>query len=346
MTTKRIDVHHHFLTPEYVEAIAKVGVTQAGGHPYPPWKPEESLAVMDRYEIDTALLSIPSPVWYLRDEVQARAMARSLNEFAAQCVARWPERFGLLAALPLPDVEAALAEIAYVFDALHADGIGLLSNYAGIYLGDPCFEPIFAELDRRAAVVHIHPSVYTGNEIPSAPNAGSPIPTLEGSVLEFVFDTTRAVANLIFSGTLKRHPHIRIILSHAGGAVPLFAERLLDRSEILALFQKVRVGEAAPPSPEAIEQMMQTGLEETFRQLNSLYYDIALSTNQTVLSALQRLVPTSQILFGTDYPFAQEAGVRYSISGLASHAGFSDQARRAIESENVLKLFPRLIDKR
>jgi predicted TIM-barrel fold metal-dependent hydrolase len=218
----------------------------------------------------------------------------------------------------------------------------LMSNYEGIYLGDPRFEAIFAELDRRAAVVHIHPTVFTGHAIPAARNAGSPIPTIPGSVLEFVFDTTRAVANLIFSETLKRYPHIRIILSHAGGAVPLFAERLLDRSEITALLGKVQAGQAAPPSPEALEQLMQRGLERTFSQLRRLYYDTALSANGTVLSALQRLAPASQILLGSDYPFAQETGVRYTVSGLAAYAGFSEQDRHAIEGSNARALFPRL----
>jgi 6-methylsalicylate decarboxylase len=341
-TTRRIDVHHHILTPDYIEALAKVGVVQAGGHPFPRWKPADSLAVMDRYEIDTALLSVSAPGLCFGDAIKARDMARSLNEFAATCVAHAPLRFGFFATLPLPDVDAALVESSYALDQLSADGIGLLSNYEGIYLGDPRFESLFAELDRRAAVIHIHPTVFTGSEIPSARNAGSPLPTVEPSVLEFVFDTTRAVANLIFSGTLKRYPHLRIILSHAGGAVPLFSERLMDRSEILAVMQKVQAGQAPPPSPEELEALMQTALESTFRQLRALYYDTALSTNNTVLSALQRLVPSSQILLGTDYPFAQEAGIRYALEGLATYAGFSEQDRKAIESQNALKLFPRL----
>jgi predicted TIM-barrel fold metal-dependent hydrolase len=341
-TTRRIDVHHHILTPQYVAELAKVGVVQAGGHPFPQWKPEDSLAVMDRYEIETALLSLSAPGLSFGDAAKARDFARSLNEFAANCVTRTPRRFGFFATLPLPDVEAALVEANYALDHLSADGIGLLSNYEGIYLGDPRFEALFAELDRRAAVIHLHPTVFTSSNIPSARNAGSPLPDVEGSVLEFVFDTTRAVANLIFSGTLKRYPHLRIILSHAGGAVPLFVERLLDRSEILPVMQKVRMGQVAPPSPEELDGLMQKGLESTFSQLRGLYYDTALSANRTVLSALQRLVPTSQILLGTDYPFAQEVGARYVLKGLASYEGFSESDRQEIEAENALKLFPRL----
>lgn len=341
-TTRRIDVHHHILTSEYLEELAKVGVIQAGGHPFPRWTPADSLALMDRYGIETALLSVSAPGLCFGDATKARTIARSLNEFAANCAVQTPRRFGFFATLPLPDVDAALAESIYALDHLSADGIGLLTNYKGIYLGDPRFDALFAELDRRAVVIHIHPTVFTGNAIPSAKNAGSPLPNVEASVLEFVFDTTRAVASLIFSGTLSRYPHLRIILSHAGGAAPLFAERLLDRSEILAVMQKVQAGQAAPPSPEEIEALMKTALESTFRHLRGLYYDTALSTNGTVLSALQRLVPTSHLLLGSDFPFAQEVGARYALEGLAAYPGFSAQERRAIESENALTLFPRL----
>src|SRR5216683_3283622 len=169
----RIDVHHHLLTPEYLEELAKVGIVEAGGVSFPHWTPEDALGVLDRAEIQAALLSLSSPGLCFGNAPKERVVARALNEFAAESVIRWPKRFGFFATLPLPDVEAALAEISYALDTLHADGIGLLSNYAGIYLGDARFDPIFAELNRRAAVVFIHPTVFTGSEIPSAKNAGS-----------------------------------------------------------------------------------------------------------------------------------------------------------------------------
>jgi predicted TIM-barrel fold metal-dependent hydrolase len=343
MSPKRIDVHHHFLTPEYVEELAKVGVVEAGGVPlvqFERWEPEDSLAVMDSYGIETALLSVSSPGLCFGNAPKAREMARSLNEFAAACVRRLPGRFGFFAVLPLPDVEATLSEIGYALDTLGAAGVGLLSNHEGIYLGDPRFEEIFAELDRRAAVAFIHPTVFTSSEIPSAHNAGSPVPTIQGSVLEFVFDTTRAVANLISSGTLKRYPNVRIILSHAGGAVPLFADRLIDRSEIVALVREVQAGRAAPPSLETLERMMRAVTEDAFELLRGLYYDTALSANPTVLGALQRLVPASRVLLGTDFPFAQEIGVRYSLDGLAAYEGFGEEERAMIDSGTALTLFP------
>src|SRR5919112_399108 len=345
MSPNRIDVHHHILTPEYVEELAKVGVVEAGGVPLVQlerWKPEDSLAVMDRHGIETALLSVSSPGLCFGDAVKAREMARSLNEFAAGCARRWPGRFGFFAVLPLPDVKGALSEIGYALDTLGAAGVGLLSNHEGVYLGDPRFDEVFAELDRRAAVAFVHPTVFTGSEIPSDHNAGSPVPTIQSSVLEFVFDTTRAVANLIASGTLKRYPNISIILSHAGGAVPLFADRLIDRSEIVALVQEAQAGRAASPSPETLERMLRAATEDAFELLRGLYYDTALSANPTVLGALQRLVPASHVLLGTHYPFAQEIGLRYSLDGLAAYEGFDEEECAMIESGTALTLFPSL----
>jgi 6-methylsalicylate decarboxylase len=244
--------------------------------------------------------------------------------------------------LPLPDVEATLSEVEYALDTLGSAGVGLLSNHEGVYLGDPRFEEVFEALDRRTAVAFVHPTVFTGSEIPSAHNAGSPVPTIQSSVLEFVFDTTRAVANLISSGTLKRYPNVRIILSHAGGAVPLFADRLIDRSEIVALVQEAQAGRAASPSSATLESMLRAATEDPFELLRGLYYDTALSANPRVLGALQQLVPPSRVLLGTYYPFAQEIGVRYSLDGLAAYEGFGEEERAMIESGTALRLFPSL----
>jgi 6-methylsalicylate decarboxylase len=202
----RIDVHHHLLTPSYLEALAQVGVVESGGVPFPQWTPEDSLSFLDRAEIQTALLSLSSPGLCFGNATKESQMARALNEFAAQTVMRWPKRFGFFATLPLPDVQAALAEIDYALDTLHADGIVLLSNYAGIYLGDERLDPIFAELDQRSAVVFIHPTVFTGNAIPSGKNVGSPIPTLPGFMLEFVFDTTRGCQSRAFRNAQEVSP--------------------------------------------------------------------------------------------------------------------------------------------
>lgn len=340
MNKKTIDVHHHFYTSEYIEELAKIGVAEGGGSQFPQWKPENSIDVMDRYGIDISILSVPMPVWYFKDSKKMSGTARSLNDFAAETVSRWPERFGFLAALPLPDVDAALNEINYAFDTLHADGVGLMSNYAGIYLGDARFENIFSELNKREATVTIHPSVFTGDDIPSSRNAGSPIPSIEPSLFEFIFDTTRAAANLVISGTIKRYPNIRFILSHAGGTVPFVANRIIDRSEIIAFYQKVQSGQIPQPAPEELQQMLQNAQKESLRQLGSMYYDTTFSINDHVMSSLGKLVHNSHIVLGTDYPLAQEIGMHTNMSDLHSYKGFSEQEHNDIAA-NALMLFPR-----
>jgi predicted TIM-barrel fold metal-dependent hydrolase len=317
-----IDVHQHYLTSELVEALAQAGVRDVGGQPLAAWEPRDSLAIMDRYEIATALLSVPVPLT-VRD---APAVARAVNEAGAEAVAQSPGRFGLLATLPLPDVDRALEELDHALDTLHADGILLLSNCAGVYLGDPRLEPVFAELDRRGAVVFVHPAA-----------AVSPVASFAPSLFEFPFDTTRAVANLVVSGTLARHRGIRLVIAHAGGAVPYLRDRILDRAPIL---ERVRL--APPPDPTELARMLDDGLADSRRRLERLFYDVTLSANDTVLDCLQELVPSTQILFGTDYPFAQEIGVTSTLAGLDRHAGFDDRDRRAIASGTALGLFPRL----
>jgi aminocarboxymuconate-semialdehyde decarboxylase len=316
------DVHQHYLTQELVDALARPGVRDVGGQPLAAWQPRDSLPVMDRYEIAAALLSVPVPLTV----PNARAVARALNEAGAAAVAHAPERFSLLATLPLPDVDGALDEVEHALDTLRADGILLLSNYAGVYLGDPRLEPVFAELDRRGAVVLVHPAA-----------ASSPVASFVPSLFEFPFDTTRAVANLVVSGTLARYRGIRLILAHAGGTVPFLRDRIVDRAPILA-----RVRQPPPPAPEELGRMLDAALAETRRQLEGLFYDITLSANDTVLACLHALVPSAQILLGTDYPFSQEIGVTSTLAGLDGYDGFDGADRRAIGAGTAAGLFPRL----
>jgi predicted TIM-barrel fold metal-dependent hydrolase len=341
MTIMRIDVHHHLLTPEYLDELARVGVVESGGVPFPSWTPEDSLGFLDRAEMQAALLSLSAPGLCFGNAAKERAVARALNEFAAESVMRWPKRFGFFATLPLPDVEVALAEMSYALDTLHADGIGLLTNYAGIYLGDARFDPIFAELDRRSTPIFIHPTVFTGSEIPAARNAGSPVPALPGFLFEFVFDTTRAVANLVLSGTLKKYPHLRIILSHAGGTVPFVAEKIVNGALYTAFASQINTRQISLPG-EQIAAIRQAFAEDTLSQLRNLYYDTALSANIHVFSSLRQLVPASHIMLGTDYPFALEIESGSTAARLATLAGLSEQELRDIEGENALGLFPRL----
>ncbi|HYX50726.1 MAG TPA: amidohydrolase family protein [Ktedonobacteraceae bacterium] len=306
----RIDVHHHILPPDYLSALASVGITSSGGRPIPEWDLQSTLTLMDRHAIAAAITSISEPGVYFGDEAFARDLARRCNEFSAQLIQEYPQRFGAFAILPLPDIDAALRELEYALDTLKLDGVVLLSSVDGKYPGDPLFEDLFAELNHRKAVVFLHPTVPIIN--------GELKLDLPPFLIEFVFDTTRAVTNLVYSGTLERCPDIRFIVAHAGGTVPYLAYRI-SMGQIML-----------PGAPQG-----------TLSYLKQLYYDTALSVNPNALCSLQELVDASHILFGSDYPFAPEVTLFLAIQGMQNFDGFDEQARKAIERESALALFPR-----
>ena len=310
----RIDVHHHIIPPEYVKALADLGITESAGIPFPHWNVESALDVMGRLGIKTAITSISYPGVYFGNLAFARDLARRCNEISARLISDHSQRFGAFAVLPLPDVEASLLELEYALDTLRLDGVTLLSSIGNKYLGDPSFNALYSELNRRRAVVFVHPAVPPGSDVPKF--------ILPPSLIEFTFDTTRAAASLLFSGTLERYPDIRFILSHAGGTVPYLAWR-------------ISLGEWLPKISEKVPQGVITYIKR-------LYYDTALSTSRYTLRSLQELIDVSQILFGSDYPFLPEPVVAATISDFQSYDGFTKKDRRVIEWGNALSLFPRL----
>lgn len=312
----KINVHHHLAPPQYVSALEDIGVTEVGGRPLPRWDLEENLSLMDRYGIRTSIFSISAPGVYFGDLAFARDLSRRCNEFMAGLVGDHPERFGALAALPLPDVDASLEELAYALDGLGLDGVALLSAVDGRYMGDPAYDPLFDELNRRQAVVFMHPDTPKEKGVPSL--------ELPGSLVEFVFETTRAVCNLLFTGTLERCPDIRFILPHAGGTLPFIALRL-------------SLGQFWPGLQEHVPRGVVTYLQ-------NLYYDTALSAAPFALRSLQELVDDSHILFGCDYPFAPEPAAMATIEGLKAYDGFDGNALKAVFRDNALDLFTRLRD--
>jgi predicted TIM-barrel fold metal-dependent hydrolase len=306
----RIDVHHHILPSEYVSALVSSGITASGGRALPVWDVQSTLALMDRHSIATAITSIAEPGIYFGDRLFARDLARRCNEYSAQLVHAYPQRFGAFAILPLPDVDAALRELEYALDTLTLDGVVLLSSVDGRYPGDPMFDALFTELNRRKAVVFLHPTV---------PAINSELKLdLPPFLIEFVFDTTRAVTNLMYSGALERCPDIRFILAHAGGTVPYLAYRIAMGQIML------------PGAPQGV-----------MTYLKQFYYDTALSANPYALRSLTELVDATHILFGSDYPFAPEILTGFTVQGIQNYKGFDEQARKAIERESAITLFPR-----
>jgi predicted TIM-barrel fold metal-dependent hydrolase len=299
--TQKIDVHHHMIPKEYLATLASVGIKNAVGEPFPHWDVESTLAFMDRQGIAAAINSISAPGIYFGDTDFTHKLARKCNEISARVVSKYPHRFGAFAILPLPDIEASIVELEYAFDTLNLDGVVLLTNFGGIYLGDAYYDNLFYELNRRKAVVFVHPSTPPLDTLPVI---------IKPAVLEFVFDTTRAIANLIHRGATKRFPDIRFIFSHGGGTVPFIAWRIAY------------------------------GNKKIINQLKRFYYDTAVSATPYALSSLMRLVESTQVLYGSDYPFSPEKVVTLMNEGLQNY-DFEREALTKIAQQNALTLFPR-----
>ncbi len=302
--SNRIDVHHHIVPKEYVSALASVGIKTSARVQFPKWDINSSLAFMERKNIASAILSVSAPGIHFGDNKFAQKLARECNEFTADIIRKYPKRFGAFAVLPIPDMNAALSELEYALETLNLDGVGMLSNYFGKYLGDPIFKELFFELNHREAVVFVHPNTLPEDMLPKT--------KVTPAILEFVFDTTRAVANLIYTRSLRRYPNIRFIFPHAGGTVPY-------------LVWRISMGE-----------------RKIIQSLKNLYFDIALSATPFSLRSLQELADITHILFGSDFPFFPEPLLDTMLEVYEKYEGFSSEIRSKINNENALKLFPRL----
>jgi predicted TIM-barrel fold metal-dependent hydrolase len=304
----RIDIHHHHAPPGFVKEIT---ARKTGQHALIDWTPAKSIEDMDKAGVITAMTSLAPPgVWY-GDDNAARILARECNEYAARLVADFPGRFGMFAALPLPDVDASLREIEYVFDVLHADGVGLLTSYGNKWLGDKAFAPVMDELNRRKAVVYTHPTVC-----PCCKNLIAEVPD---HLIEFATDTTRTIASLLLTGTAHRCSDVSFIFSHAGGTMPYLTERMTWWARV---------------HKDVVAQLPNGPLHE----LQRFFYDTAFSANPYALSSLLHLVSVSQVLYGTDFPFRSS---EENIQGVIAY-GFSASDLRKIDRDNALRLLPQL----
>jgi predicted TIM-barrel fold metal-dependent hydrolase len=302
----RIDVHHHYLAPVQREALLK---TRGGG--LPDWSVQMSLDDMDKSGIATAVISSVQPGVWFGDNEPARKLAREVNEYGAKLVQDHPGRFGLFAAIPLPDPEGSLTEIAYALDTLHADGIGLFTSYKDKYLGDPAFVPVLEELNRRKATVYVHPVA------PAC--CGALIKGIPPGTIEYATDSTRTITSLIFgeAGSAFRFPDIRWIWSHSGGTLPFLTGRLIRLAS-------ERKDARMPNGPLPI--------------LQKYHYEVAQGNTPGQLAALMKLVTVPQVLFGTDYPY--RPGLE-AVDGLHDF-DFSPADARAIDRDNAMKLLPNI----
>jgi predicted TIM-barrel fold metal-dependent hydrolase len=309
-----IDIHHHIL-PDFFWQATNDAHNPVGGIAPPPWSKESALSYMNDAGIDVAVTSISTPGVHMGDNAAARDLAHRVNNLSARLIHDHPNRFGGFAALPLPDADGALRELEYGLDILKLDGVVLFSNARGVYLGDTRFKPLFEELERRQAVVFVHPT--------SSPDASAHSLGLPDSLIDFTADTTRAVAQLHYSNTFARTPNVKYIFSHAGGTIPYLASRF-------AIIDQMNVIPGADGRDTAAN---------TFRRL---YWDTALSWQPPVLRMLRSVVGLDQVLFGSDYPYLRRDLAVSCRSEVETNPELDAEESRAVLAGNALRLFPRL----
>ena len=299
-----IDVHAHVFPDFYEAAMRAAGVNDVDGWPNPKWSPDAMFRAMDEHRIEAQVLSVSSPGITFASGQDGVNLARRLNEYMAGLVQEHSPRLGSMAVLPLPDVEASLAEIAYAFDTLGMDGVGLLSNYHGIYLGDQRLEPVFAELNRRKAVAFVHPTI--------PPHWNSFTIDIPAPVLEYTFDSTRMAEKLVASGTKAKFPDIEIVVAHGGATLPLSHQRLV--------------------------KYWMDGKNDIF---DTFFYELTATTEHAQIAALLAMAKPDRCMMGFDFPFMKPEWFDALQANLESYGLSSDQLRSVVRG-NALRLFPKV----
>ena len=305
----RIDVHHHLTPPDYIAELGPKGKNLLEV-PTLGWTPAKAIDEMDEGGVATSITSITTPGLWFGDAASAQRLARGCNDYAANLIRDYPKRFSMFVNLPLPDIDGSLKEIAYGLDVLKADGVSLFTSYGDKWLGDPAFDPVFDELNRRKAVVYTHPTL---NDC-----CRNLVPGVAPSSIEYGTDTSRAIARMILSGASQRYPDIRLIWSHAGGTIPFLIGRFM------------RIG--------ASERYAKALPQGFLPEMQRFYYDTAQAANGVAMGALKKLVPVSHILFGTDFPYLR---AELHVKGLREAGLFTPKELAAIERGNIARLLPK-----
>lgn len=318
LDSELFDVHFHYVPAAYRTVAIESGFGAPDGmYGMPPWDESMMMDMMDQTGITTGMLSISSPGVHFGNDAIARKLARDTNEEGARLKAAYVGRLGLFAAIPLPDVDGALREIEYSLDVLHADGIYLQTNAGGIYPGETAFDPVLSELDRRSSVVFIHPTS------PACTCCGPREKPLPRPTLEFMFETTRCVTNLVVSGALRRFPNIRFIIPHGGATISVLADRLAMSAGWLKNLEDVTS-------------------EEVFPALSSLYYDLAGATTPRQIAALRTFANPGRLFYGSDWPHTRLPVVAKLKSDLENYFAGDQQLLIDVRSRNARTLFPTL----
>jgi 6-methylsalicylate decarboxylase len=312
--TLTVDVHQHVSPDFYWDASNEDGNAVGGINP-PRWSLDGAIAYLDEAGIDVAVPSISAPGVHFGDDAAARILARRCNEYLAEMKQDRPDRFGAFAAVPLPDVEGSLEQIEYALDVLKLDGVSVMTNAGGSYLGESRFDPIFAELQRRAAVVFVHPTLSPD---PIAHTLGLP-----DTLLDFPVDTSRAVAKLHYSNTFARTPDVKYVFVHAGGTIPYLAQRFAIVDEMDVIPNAQERGPFADVLPR-------------------LHWDTASAFSDPVLHLLRSVTGLDNVMFGTDYPYPRDAMSIAGLRQLENTPELDDSERRDLLGRSAARLIPRL----
>lgn len=317
-SSDRIDVHAHAVPGFYRDALAEAGKSVPDGiKALPDWDEASALRLMDGLGVRTAILSISSPGVHFGDDARSRDLCRRVNDYGAELKTKYLGRFGHLASVPLPDVEGAVVEASHALDAFGAEGVVVQSNHHGVYLGDGSLEPFWAALDQRSAVVLVHPTA------PQAVNSVRIDKTIPQPAMEFLFDTSRSLVDLMTAGVLKRHENMRVIVPHAGAVLPI----LIPRIDLALPFLAAQREESPPLLRDAMRK---------------LHFDLAGSPVPELLGALLNLVETTHLHYGSDFPFTPPPLCEKLLEALETTPLVDDKARRGLFGGNAGQLFPKL----
>jgi 6-methylsalicylate decarboxylase len=313
-----IDVHHHVVLPEYEAALVRSGAVDQSRPLRKNSTPQTALDAMSELHIDAAILNPLSVAGvHHGNDANARYLTDTTNEALARFVSFAPTRLGFFATLPLPDVDGALHQMEYALDTLHADGVIFLSNQNGFYVGDPAFDPLYAEMDRRGVVGFVHPA------------SPAYVPTLRlnlwAAYIEYPFETTRVAANLIYNGVIPRYPRIKWLLAHAGGALPYLSVRL-------------RLMEESDKNVPPFIERVPGGVAPYLR---AFYFDLAIAGGAAPIAALTEIADPSHILYGSDWPYLDRKFVDDQLATVVGLPQFEGDRLKPMEWRNAAQLFNR-----
>ena len=302
----RIDVHHHISPPGYIAELDPKGIITRDTR---EWTPQQSIDLMDKGGVQVALTSITTPGLWFGDTRGTQKLTRLCNDYAAKLVSDYPKRFGMFVNLPLPDIDNTLKEIEYGLDVLKADGVVFFTSYGDKWLGDPAFDPVFEELNRRKAVIYVHPT--------TAACCTNVLQGINDSLIEYGTDTTRCIAQMILTGRSSRFSDVRMIWSHGGGTMPFLIVRFLRGSRAPHLAKHVPNG--------------------FIHEARRFFYDTAAVFHPVPLRALRDIVPVDQIVYGTDVPWGDPAEIAKEV---AASGVFNAEELQKIDRDNALRILP------